>query len=166
MHRYDYGNSTCAAPPFISGAASVCAGSTTTLTDLPGGTWSSSDTTVAFIGLTTGIVTGAAVTTPGSATITYTSPTGCTTTQIITVYPLPPAITGTMHVCVGQTTILGDPSFWWHMDEFHNRYSNCHALRAASSSVGIVGGVTPGTDTITLYANLYRRHQLRYAYYW
>jgi hypothetical protein len=46
-------------PPPISGPGSVCVGNTITLTDsIAGGTWSSSNTSIAIIGATAGIVAG------------------------------------------------------------------------------------------------------------
>ncbi len=51
------------------GSSSICIAATATLSDAtPGGTWSSSTTTVATIGTSSGIVTGVAA---GTATITY-----------------------------------------------------------------------------------------------
>lgn len=58
----------------ISGASSVMAGSTTGLSEtVSGGTWSSSNTSIATINASTGVVTGVAA---GSVTISYTV-TGC-----------------------------------------------------------------------------------------
>lgn len=66
-------NSNPTAPAAIAGAESVCALNTITLTDATaGGTWQSSNTTVATISAS-GIVTGVQ---PGSVTITYTVGTG------------------------------------------------------------------------------------------
>ncbi len=70
----------------------------TTLADGTGGTWSSSNTFVAVINLTSGFVTGIA---PGNVSITYTLPTGCAATIPFTVNPTPVAITGTAVVCGG-----------------------------------------------------------------
>ncbi len=69
----------------ITGTASVCTGSTVTLSDATtGGAWSSSTTTTATVG-TGGIVTGVAA---GVATISYTSG-GSTATFSITVNAVP-----------------------------------------------------------------------------
>ena len=75
----------------ISGPTTVVAGSNITLTDgVTGGTWTSSNTAVATVGASSGIVHGVAA---GSATITYTV-TGCggtaTATYAITVTAAPP----------------------------------------------------------------------------
>ncbi len=75
------------APAPVTGAHSICVGFTTPLADAsPGGTWSSSSTTVATVGSGTGVVTGVAA---GTCTIAYTFSTGCTATYTFTVYPLP-----------------------------------------------------------------------------
>ncbi len=98
-------------PPAISGIMHVCEGLSTTLTDGAGsGAWSSSNTAVASVipvaAGTAGTVTGGVV--PGTATITYSPPTGCGTTATVTVNPLPGAVTGVPSVCVGSATILSD----------------------------------------------------------
>src|SRR4051812_2882697 len=74
----------------ITGPSTVCAGATVTLANTtPGGTWSSSDVSVATIGASSGIVTGTLTgTTAGMATISYTDGTSYATT-VITVNPLP-----------------------------------------------------------------------------
>jgi hypothetical protein len=61
-------------PDTITGTAVVCEGSTTTLSNATtGGTWSSSDATVATVDVATGVVTGVMA---GVADIIYTLPTG------------------------------------------------------------------------------------------
>jgi hypothetical protein len=90
-----------------TGAASVCAGSTTTLSNTTGGgTWSSS--TASHATVAGGIVTGVAA---GTAVISYAVSNACGTvadTMLFTVNPLPDAgtITGTNHVCVGGSVTL------------------------------------------------------------
>ena len=97
----------CSVPAPISGPDSVCAGSLITVSDsTSGGTWSSSNSTIATIGSLTGIVTGIA---GGTVTITYMLPSGCFATTAIFVKPLLPII-GSTAVCVGATDILGDPT--------------------------------------------------------
>jgi len=99
-------------PPGITGVTNVCPGTTTTLSDIPGGTWSSGTTTIATVGLGSGTVTGSIA---GTATITYTSSLGCIATAPVTVNPLPLPITGITSVCTGLTTTLSDasPSGTW-----------------------------------------------------
>ena len=124
----------------ITGTASVCAGLTTALSDAtPGGTWSSSVPGIGTVDAA-GIVTGIA---PGTTTISYILPSGCTTTLVVTVYPLPAAISGNLTVCVGQTTTLSDGvggGTWTSSDIF---------VATVGSLTGVVTGVAPGTATIT-----------------
>ena len=64
----------------VSGASTVCVGSTTTYTSdgLSGGTWSSVTPSVATVNATTGVVTGVSA---GNATITYTFTNSCGTSS-------------------------------------------------------------------------------------
>ncbi len=126
---------------FYSLPTSVCVGLTITLTNAtPGGTWSSSNSGMATIGSSTGIVTGVSAGTP---TITYLLPTGCFVTQVITVNPLPAAITGSATVCVGSNVMLTNTTgtgVW---------SSSNTAEATIGTSSGIVTGVAAGTPTIT-----------------
>src|ERR1043166_3723270 len=94
----------------ISGSSSVCAGSTTTLSDATtGGTWSSNNTGVATIN-SSGVVTGVSV---GTATISYSKTNSCGTSSVtksITVNTASPvaAITGASALCVGSSIPLSD----------------------------------------------------------
>lgn len=131
-----------ASPPAISGTAHVCLGSTTTLSDgTTGGTWVSGSPGIASVGSGTGIVTGAAV---GTATITYGFPgVACRATIIVTVNPLPLAITGTLNVCVGSTVTLSDGTgggIWT---------SSNTLVATIGSGSGVVSGVSAGTATIS-----------------
>lgn len=120
----------------ISGTAVICQAATTTLTDaVLGGVWTSGSPSVATINAY-GTVTGVA---NGNATITYTR-LGCTVTKIITVNPLPAAITGTMSVCAGQNQTLSDITA-------SGTWSTTNSAIATIGSTGIVTGVVPGTDT-------------------
>lgn len=68
-------------PAVISGPGSVCIGASVTLSNLVGtGSWSCSNTGIASVISATGVVTGVA---GGSATITYTLPSGCYRTHSI-----------------------------------------------------------------------------------
>jgi uncharacterized protein YjdB len=128
------------APAAISGTASVCPGSTITLTDAGGGSWSSSSSAIATVGSGTGIVTGVAA---GNATITYTVSTGCTATKVVTVNPLPAAIDGNAAVCMAATTTLSNVSGGGTWS------SSNTSIATIGSGTGIVSPVAAGTATIT-----------------
>ena len=128
-------------PQPIQGNATVCAGLSTTLSDLTnGGTWSSGSTDIATIDGSSGIVTGVA---NGTAVITYTLPTGCIMTDIVTVNALPPAINGSTQVCTGLTISLTDnvTGGTWT--------STNTAAVTIGSSTGVATGAGSGTATIT-----------------
>jgi uncharacterized protein YjdB len=125
-------------PVPIDGVNKVCFGLTTNLNDLtPGGAWSSSAPGVAPV-TATGGVSGSSV---GTAIISYMLSPGCMSTTVVTVNPLPAAITGTMKVCVSLTTNLSDGgSGTWSSS---NGNANIDLL------TGTASGVTAGTSTIT-----------------
>lgn len=129
-----------AGPPAIGGPSSVCVGSTITLTNsTAGGIWSSSNTSVAAVTVTSGVVFGVA---PGTATITYTVG-SCSVTKTITVITAPAAITGSSTVCAGSSTLLTNatPGGSWS--------SSNTAVAAVSGTSGLVTGISAGTATIT-----------------
>ncbi len=123
----------------IAGPASVCVGSSITLTDaVTGGTWSSSNATATVVG---GVVTGV---TAGIDTIRYSVTNGCgidTATAIITINPLPNAgtIAGPASVCVGSSITLTDAVAG-------GTWTSSNAT--ATVVGGVVTGVTAGIDTI------------------
>ena len=122
----------------ITGPTSVCPGSTITLNDAAGaGTWTSSNPAVATVS-TTGVVTGVS---PGVVTITFATPTGCSTTTTITVNNIAP-ITGTLSVCAGGTTALADAAG-------AGTWSSSNPAVATVSAGGLVTGVSAGTTVIT-----------------
>jgi uncharacterized protein YjdB len=129
----------CTVSP-ISGDTTVCVGSTTSLSDATGGgTWLSSDPSVAAVG-STGMVYGVAV---GTATISYTlGAAGCVSTVTMTVNPTTPsAISGPTCRCVGLgESLSSSPSggTWSSSD-----------TGVASVSSGFVVGIAPGTTTIS-----------------
>lgn len=128
-------------PAAIGGITNLCIGGVTTLTDAtPGGNWTSLDPSVATVGAGTGIVTGFAT---GTATISYTIGTGCARTTVVTVNPLPAAISGTMSVCVGASTFLTDATTGGTWS------SSTPSIATIGSTTGIVNGVAAGTATIT-----------------
>jgi len=124
----------------ITGTMSMCIGNTTTLADASGGgTWSSSTPAVATIVTGTGVVTGVST---GTSTITYTTTAGCKAYAVVTVTPLPVAITGTPSMCQGATTTLVDPTP-------SGAWSSSNPAVATVSATGVVTGVAGGTATIT-----------------
>ncbi len=125
----------------ITGTAIVCSGSTTALSDAGGGTWTSSNTSIATVGLSTGVV--AAVGTIGNPVITYTLATGCYITRTVTINPVPNPIGGTAILCSGFTTGLSDlsPGGSW---------ASSNTSVATVGSTGTVTGIgSGGTATIT-----------------
>ncbi len=126
----------------IAGAASVCSGSSITLSDLTtGGVWSSSNFTATISG---GIVTGV---TPGIDTIMYTVTTfscgSAFTSKAILIIPLPyaGAITGAANFCSGSTITLADIATG-------GTWSSSSASALVGTS-GIVTGSNSGTAVIT-----------------
>ena len=128
-------------PGPITGNLNVCVGNNDTLSDTSaGGLWSSSDPTIGYIDLISGIVTGI---TSGPVVITYTlaGGTGCFITTTVNVNPLPGLITGVASVCVGQTTSLFDGG--------GGTWSSANPLVATiGSTSGIVTGINPGFAVI------------------
>ena len=136
-----YGVTVNPMPSAIGGTTHVCAGSTTTLTDvITGGTWTSGTITIATVGSASGILSGVLA---GNDTITYTLPTGCSITVPITVNPLPVSgtITGPSSVCAGAAISLADATTG-------GVWSSSNTTLATVGSAGLVTGVIAGIDTI------------------
>jgi trimeric autotransporter adhesin len=127
-------------PPAITGTLTVCSGATTPLADaMPGGTWSSTTTTVATIG-TSGVATGV---TGGTSIIKYTMAGGCFASATLTVNTATPAaIAGSPVVCVAKTITLTDATPGGVWTSLHT------AFATVGSATGIVAGVAVGLDTI------------------
>jgi len=132
---------TVSPPSIIDGASSLCAGAFATLTNtVPGGTWASSNTAVATIGSSSGIVNGVAA---GSATISYTTPAGCTAAAGITILALPANITGAAAICQSTTTTLSDATSG-------GTWASSNAgVATINSATGLLSGVASGTTVIT-----------------
>jgi uncharacterized protein YjdB len=133
-----------ALPNLISGSGSVCPGLSTTLSNAnPGGVWTSDNTTVATIatsGATSGILSAIA---EGTANITYTLPTGCMRSRMITVNAPVEPITGTLSTCTGQTTTLSNATVGgvW--------LSSNTSVATVNNTTGEVSGVSAGATLIT-----------------
>ena len=109
----------------LSGTQNICISGTTTFTSNgnSGGTWASSDTAIATVNSSNGLVTGIA---PGTATISYkvTGTGGCAdaiSTRTVTVNPTPTAsITGALTACYTTTltavTNAPSPAYVWYKD--------------------------------------------------
>ena len=128
----------------ITGAATVCVGANTTLSDVTtGGTWSSSNFTIGTVNSATGVVTGVS---GGSITITYSVTTACgtnTSVHAMTVnVPGVAAITGTTTVCVAANTSLSDATVGGTWSSLST------AIATVDPSTGVVTGVSAGTTTI------------------
>ncbi len=139
-------------PNAIVGNNQICLGDTSLFRVIgsPGGGWSSSNTGVATVTaisstFDSAIVIGTGI---GTASITYTLPTGCFTVLNVTVHPLPNPINGPDTVCVGATIALtsvplvppAGGGIW---------ISGNVAVATVGSLSGIVTGVSPGTAVIT-----------------
>lgn len=129
----------------ITGTTNECVGSISTLADATvGGTWASSDNTIATIDPVAGTVTGVS---GGVVTITYTvyNHTGCsgftTTYDTVNTKPVTAPITGTSAVCQGTSVAFSNavPGGIWSV-------TNTNA--AINASTGIATGITTGTDTV------------------
>jgi hypothetical protein len=132
-------------PDAISGSLSMCINDNTTLSSLPGGgVWTSSNPGIASVNASTGVVSSAG--SAGNTTITYTTTDGCQTASEVTVNLLPPAITGTLDVCVGATTTLSSSG--------GGTWSSSNLVKATvNSATGVVAGLSNGTATISYVIN-------------
>ena len=127
--------------PVTGATFALCTGgSSVTLNNATlGGTWSTSAAGIATVS-PSGMVTSG---TAGIAIITYTSPSGCADTALITVLAPPPAITGNTSVCyAGGTTILSDSTGG-------GTWSTSNASVATINSSGLVTGLSAGNANIT-----------------
>jgi uncharacterized protein YjdB len=135
---------TATVVPAMSGPSTVCLLGSMTLSDATlGGTWTSSSTLIATVGLYTGVVSGVNF---GSATITYTVSGVCgsgSATKTVTVVPAPSAgvISGPSSVCVGAAITLTDAvsgGVW-----------SSSSTMIATVGSGSVTGVSTGLATIS-----------------
>lgn len=130
-------------PQPINGITSICNTVSTVLTDsTAGGYWSSSDPSVATIS-STGAVTDVDSTLGASATITYTLPTGCFVTTIVTVQSSATAMFGPDSICTGASTVLYDTTLGgiWSSTNL--------AIASIIDTSGVVTGHTTGLVNIS-----------------
>ena len=131
-------------PAPITGSGNVCTGATTTLADMtPGGSWSSSNATIATISALH-VVTGI---TAGAATISYTLVTGCAKTTTINVNQSPAAITGANTLCIGSSTTLSD---LFDGGVWSSSNTSCATIGSSTGAVSTVTGSTTTTIAYTL----------------
>jgi len=98
-------------PGATLGNREICMGSSTTLSNtIAGGTWVGFPSTLITVGSSSGIVTGIVTTgtSPTTPTVTYTLPTGCQSSTVLTVDPLPSffIVSGGGNYCTGGTSSL------------------------------------------------------------
>ncbi|MBX2906827.1 MAG: Ig-like domain-containing protein [Taibaiella sp.] len=131
-------------PPASTGQTFTCAGGGITLSNaVSGGTWSSSNTSIATVGSLSGVVTGVAA---GTVNITYALGTGCFTVSEIDVNPPMPVITGTTNVCIGTTTDLDDSMAGGTWSTSSTYYGS------VDPTTGVVTGIHPGGYTTVTYS--------------
>ena len=130
----------------IAAPAMLCIPTAATLSNsVSGGTWSSSNTSVATIGSSDGITNGV---TDGTTTISYVvSDAYCTNLSTVNITvgstPSPGTITGSTTMCQGTADTLTNtaPLGIWS--------SSNPAIASVDASTGIVSAYTPGTATIS-----------------
>ena len=129
-------------PSFNPGTPNICTDGTATLVATPGGgTWSSTNTTIATI---TSVSTDSAIVygiDTGITIVTY-SLSGCTTSRTITAVAILPPITGGPDVCTGQSILLSNAitGGTWS--------SGNTTIAIADAGTGTVTGVSPGVPVI------------------
>ncbi|WP_161499174.1 DNA/RNA non-specific endonuclease [Flavipsychrobacter stenotrophus] len=129
----------------ITGAATVCSGSSITLSDTTaGGTWTSATPAVATINASTGVVSGLTV---GSAVISYSVTNVCgttitTTSVAVITTPVLAAITGSITVYNGATTTLSNTTSG-------GTWVSANTTLATVSASGVVTGVSLGSTVIS-----------------
>jgi gliding motility-associated-like protein len=131
---------TVGAIPVVSTPSpTLCVVSTMTLSPTVGGTWASSDNTVATV-TNAGLVTGVSA---GSITFTFTeTATGCSnTTASVTVNPLPIVTTPSLTLCVGSAMTLSPTT--------GGTWLSSNAAVATVTNAGLVTGVSAGSITFT-----------------
>lgn len=125
----------------VTGPSTICVGTTTTLSPMSGGTWVSSNSSVATV-TNGGVVTALST---GTATFTFTTIHGCVPapSEEITVDPASNvSISGSSILCEGETTTLTASSGGGTWSSSNNSIANIN-------SSGVVTAVSAGSVTIT-----------------
>ena len=127
-------------PSIITGNHNICQGLTSTFSDtLTGGTWYTPSTLLAIDSIT-GVASGY---TPGTATITYTLPSGCATSTGIIILPGTAPITGSPLLCNSSTSLFTDITTGGAWSSSNN------TIATVGSATGNVTGASAGTATIS-----------------
>ena len=153
----------------ITGLSAVCVGSMITLSNTTAaGVWSSSNTSVATINATTGVITGVSA---GTTTISYmvTNAAGCTTvvTKDVTVNanPIVNPITGNSGVCVGSAITLNNTTAGGVWSSSNTAVATIDAVTGQGTAISVGSAVmsyavtnnnnctTTVTKSITVYGN-------------
>ncbi|MBX2907611.1 MAG: T9SS type A sorting domain-containing protein, partial [Taibaiella sp.] len=134
-----------ALPNILGGATYTCSGADGAVTftnAVSGGTWSSSNTSVAVVDGSTGVVTGVLMGgTSAYVYITYSTGAGCVKSRSILIKPQP-IITGADEVSVGSTTTMtGSPTT--------GTWGSSSTAIANISGYGVVTGISAGSATIS-----------------
>ena len=127
--------------PITGGPTTFCAGTSATFSDaVAGGTWSSGNTAIATVGVSTGVVTGVS----NGVVFIYYNMGGCGQFITVTVNATTPdTATGPSGVCPGSTITLSAiaASGTWS--------SSNTAVATVDAGTGVVTGVTTGTAAIS-----------------
>jgi len=132
----------------LSGNQAICVGLTTTFSSSStGGTWSSSNVSIATINSALGVITGVSA---GTATMTYTvlGTGGCanvtaTRTVTVTATPIAGTLSGNQAICEGFTTTFSSTSAGGTWS------SSNVSIATINSALGVITGVSAGTATLT-----------------
>jgi uncharacterized protein YjdB len=126
----------------ITGPTNICKdGQSSVTSNLFGGTWTSSNPSVASINPSNGIINGIA---PGSATFTYTSSKGCVSapsSPITITNKNQKTITGNNNLCEGTTSQLS-------INGITGNWSVLNSSIASINSAGLVTAIAPGVTTV------------------
>ena len=131
---------TIVAKPTLSAASFVCVNGTINITPATGGTWSSSDNTIATV-TAAGLVTGKV---PGTVQFTFTSTTtGCSNTTSDVIVRPQPILTSPASVCMGSTGLLSPTT--------GGTWTSLATGTAIVTNAGVISPVAPGNVTFRFF---------------